>query len=95
MAAAVAGGGVLQMIAFLVAEEIRARRLRPVLTDWLYPGAMINLLYPRQSPMSRKLRVFETFVRTAIRGYSRRWSLQGVSTILAEAAPEAGADGDA
>lgn len=73
VAAAVAGGGVLQMIAFLVAEDIAAGRLKPVLDDWLYPGAMISLIYPKQARMPRKVRVFETFLRETMRRYSRLW----------------------
>lgn len=67
VAAAVAGGGVLQMIRYLVDADIRAGRLVPVLSDWLYPGAQISLVYPRLARPPRKLRAFEAFLRPLMR----------------------------
>lgn len=59
---AASGGGVLQMIRYLVAPDITSGRLVPVLEDWLYPGADIVFLYPRHTRRPRRLRVLEDFV---------------------------------
>lgn len=59
---AVSGGGVLQMIRYLVAGDIAAGRLVPVLQEWHYPGADIVFVYPRHSRRPRRLRVLEDFV---------------------------------
>lgn len=59
---AASGGGILQMIRYLVAPDIAAGRLLPVLEDWLYPGADIVFVYPRHTRRPRRLRVLEDFV---------------------------------
>lgn len=59
---AASGGGLLQMIHYLVAGDIAAGRLVPVLEDWLYPGADIVFVYPRHTRRPRRLRVLEDFV---------------------------------
>ena len=59
---AASGGGVLQMIRYLVAPEIAAGRLVLVLEDWLYPGADIVFVYPRHTRRPRRLRALEDFV---------------------------------
>lgn len=86
VAAAVAGGGVLQMIAFLVAEDIAKGNLRPVLSDCLYPGATISLIYPKQARMPKKLRVFETFLRQTMKRYSQDWQSKDVGHLFADQA---------
>ncbi len=43
---AASGGGVLQMIRYLVARDFAAGRLVPVLEDWLYPGQTSSLSIP-------------------------------------------------
>jgi LysR family transcriptional regulator for bpeEF and oprC len=58
---AASGGGVLQMIRYLVARDIAAGRLVQVLEDWLYPGAGIGFVYPRHTRRPRRLRVLEDF----------------------------------
>ena len=59
---AASGGGVLQMIRYLVAADIASGQLVPVLEDWLYPGADMVFLYPRHTRRPRRLRVLEDFV---------------------------------
>lgn len=68
---AAAGGGILQMIHYLVAGDIAAGRLRPVLDDWLYPGAEIVFVYPRHTRRPRRLRVLEDFVVDCFRSIAR------------------------
>jgi LysR family transcriptional regulator for bpeEF and oprC len=64
---AASGGGVLQMIRYLVARDLAAGRLVPVLEDWLYPGADIVFVYPRHTRRPRRLRVLEGFVLDCFR----------------------------
>lgn len=59
---AASGGGLLQMIRYLVQDDIAAGRLVQVLPDWQYPGADIVFVYPRHSRRPRRLRVLEDFV---------------------------------
>lgn len=68
---AASGGGVLQMIRYLVAQDIAAGRLVPVLEDWLYPGADIVFVYPRHSRRPRRLRVLEDFVVDCYRSVAK------------------------
>lgn len=75
VAAAVAGAGVMQMIAYLVADDIAAGRLEPIMADWLYPGHDICLLTQRLAHKPRKLVVFEAFLRQLLRDYGRRWGM--------------------
>ena len=70
---AASGGGVLQMIRYLVARDMAAGRLVPVLEDWLYPGADIVFVYPRHSRRPRRLRVLEDFVVDCFRSVAREF----------------------
>ena len=70
VAMAASGGGVLQMIHYLVASELAAGRLVPVLEDWLYPGADILFVYPRHTRRPRRLRALESFVLECFRAAS-------------------------
>ncbi len=65
---AASGGGVLQMIGYLVAPEIASGRLVTLLDDWRYPGADIAFVYPRHTRRPRRLRVLEDFVVSCMRG---------------------------
>ena len=64
---AAAGGGVLQMIRYLVEPHVASGRLAPVLEDWLYPGADIVFVHPRHTRRPRRLRVLEDFVLACFR----------------------------
>lgn len=67
---AASGGGILQMIHYLVASDMVSGRLVPVLEDWLYPGADIVFVYPRHTRRPRRLRVLEDFVVDCFRSVS-------------------------
>ena len=64
---AISGGGVLQMIRYLIDPAILSGQLVPVLGDWLYPGADIVFLYPKHTRRPRRLRVLEDFVTKCFR----------------------------
>lgn len=65
------GGGVLQMIEYLVASDLATGRLVQVLEDWLYPGADVVFVYPRHTRRPRRLRVLESFVLDCFRAAAR------------------------
>jgi LysR family transcriptional regulator for bpeEF and oprC len=67
---AASGGGLLQMIRYLVAPDLAAGRLVPVLEDWLYPGADIVFVYPRHTRRPRRLRALEDFIIDCFRALS-------------------------
>ncbi len=71
VAMAVSGGGVLQMISYLVQRDVAAGRLTPILEDRLYPGADIGFVYPRHTRRPRRLRVLEDFVVACFRSLAR------------------------
>lgn len=73
VAAAVAGGGCLMMIGYLVADEIEAGRLQQVLADWLYPGADILVVRPAHRLKPAKVAVFERFLVGLLRARRARW----------------------
>jgi hypothetical protein len=56
--AAVQGQGLAMMPSFLVAEEIRAGRLVPVLTQHSRAEYPINAVYPHRHQLSAKVRSF-------------------------------------
>ena len=68
---AASGGGVLQMIRYLLEPDIASGRLVPILTDWLYPGADIVFVYPRHTRRPRRLRVLEDFVVDCFRSVAQ------------------------
>jgi LysR family transcriptional regulator for bpeEF and oprC len=68
---AASGGGVLQMIQYLVAADLASGRLVQVLEDWLYPGADVVFVYPRHTRRPRRLRVLEDFVLGCFRAAAR------------------------
>ncbi|WP_198369996.1 LysR family transcriptional regulator [Roseomonas rosulenta] len=63
VAAAVAGGGVLQMISYAVAAEVAAGALVPVLDAWRYPGPPVSLLLPARGPRPARLGALVAFLR--------------------------------
>ncbi|MCT8330469.1 LysR family transcriptional regulator [Albidovulum sediminis] len=87
VAAAVAGGGLVQMIAYLVDEDLRRGALVQVLADWLYTGPEIMLLTPRLSRKPRRLRVVETFLADTVRRYGRRWQIGEPPPFIPSAEP--------
>ncbi|WP_068082665.1 LysR family transcriptional regulator [Polycladidibacter stylochi] len=57
-AAAIAGGGVALIPAFLVYEALADGRLVQLLTDWRGPASSINIVYPSRRHPSARLRAF-------------------------------------
>ncbi|MDR6603313.1 DNA-binding transcriptional LysR family regulator [Achromobacter deleyi] len=55
--AALAGDGIAQLGAFLVADDLRAGRLMPVLESVAPPGAPVCAVYPHRRHLSPKVRV--------------------------------------
>jgi DNA-binding transcriptional LysR family regulator len=56
--AAVHGQGLAMVPSFLVVDEIRTRRLVPVLTEFLQSEYAINAIYPHRHHLSAKVRSF-------------------------------------
>lgn len=61
--AAIAGEGINYGPSFLVAEDIRAMRLMPILTDWAGPPFGIYAVYPPNRHMSAKVRRLIDFLK--------------------------------
>lgn len=62
VALAAAGMGVINEPDFIVNPEIRAGRLRPLLTDYASPGASIAAVYPSRRLLSTKVRTLVDFL---------------------------------
>lgn len=65
--AALAGDGIVQVGAYLVADDLRAGRLVPVLEAWALPGAPVCAVYPHRRHLTPKVRVL-------IDDIAARWS---------------------
>ena len=61
-ALAAAGAGIAQAPDFIVAPDVRAGRLVPVLADHAPPAIPINAVYPSRRHLSAKVRVFVDFL---------------------------------
>lgn len=61
--AALEGLGVTALPSFLVASDIRAGALRPLLTDWRLPSLAVVAVYPPTRRPSLKVRSFIDFLR--------------------------------
>ena len=57
-----AGAGIAQAPDFIVAPDVRAGRLVPVLADHAPPAIPINAVYPSRRHLSAKVRVFVDFL---------------------------------
>lgn len=57
-AAAIAGGGVALVPAFLVVEDLADGRLMRLLADWRGPASSVNIVYPSRRHVSARLRAF-------------------------------------
>lgn len=55
--AALAGDGIAQLGAFLVADDLRSGRLIAVLEPWAGPGAAVLAVYPQRRHLSPKVRL--------------------------------------
>lgn len=81
-AAVLAGLGMAQGFASLVADDLAAGRLRSVLEDWQPPFPGFHLYYPAREHMAPKLRVFIDHLRAACQA-------DGISAVQAQADAEA------
>jgi DNA-binding transcriptional LysR family regulator len=61
-ALAVAGAGITQAPDFIVAPDVRAGRLVPILEDHAPPAIPINAVYPSRRHLSAKVRVFVDYL---------------------------------
>lgn len=62
IALAAAGAGIACEPDFIVAPEIDAGRLVPILTDWTLPSGPISAVYPSRRHLSAKVRAFVDFL---------------------------------
>ena len=62
VALAVAGAGIAYEPDFIVAPDIAAGRLVPILTDWNLPSMPISAVYPSRRHLSAKVRAFVDFL---------------------------------
>ncbi|WP_088347097.1 MULTISPECIES: LysR family transcriptional regulator [Rhodomicrobium] len=62
VAAGLAGLGVLQTPRFMVKQELAAGTLRPVLTGWTTEALPLYVVYPPNTHLSNRLRVFVDWV---------------------------------
>ncbi len=60
--AGVAGLGLIQAPRFMVQQELEAGALRPVLTDWTTDSLPLYVVYPPNTHLSNRLRVFVDWV---------------------------------
>jgi LysR family transcriptional regulator, regulator for bpeEF and oprC len=56
--AALAGGGIAYLPRFLVAEDLSAGRLVPVMPDWAGPKVPVSVVYPSSRFLNPRLRAF-------------------------------------
>ena len=61
-ALAVAGAGIMQAPDFIVAPDVRAGRLIPLLADYSSPAIPINAAYPSRRHLSAKVRSFVDYL---------------------------------
>lgn len=66
-AAALAGLGILIQPLYIIADDIRAGRLVPILTQWNLPMLRINIAYQNRLRLPAKIRVFSDFLIEMIR----------------------------
>jgi DNA-binding transcriptional LysR family regulator len=57
-AAAVAGLGIVQVPRYRIAEQLKSRRLKPILTGYPPPTLPVSVLYPQNRQLSPRVRVF-------------------------------------
>jgi DNA-binding transcriptional LysR family regulator len=67
IAAAVAGGGLTRVLSYQVADELRARRLRLVLTEYEPPALPIHIVHAEGRRAPAKLRAFVDFAEARLR----------------------------
>lgn len=70
--AILAGAGVARMPTFAVGSDVRAGRLRPILTSWNTLEVSVYLVYPERRHLSPKVQAFADFIRECL-GTSPYW----------------------
>lgn len=76
IAAAVAGGGILQTVDMLVADALASGRLTEVLADFSAEGPAMSLVHTPEARNSLKVRVFGDFVIELMRTWRERRTLR-------------------
>lgn len=61
LSAAVAGEGITMALSYMVADQVRAGQLVPLLLDYFPPAAPVHLVYPNSKLIAPKVRVFLDF----------------------------------
>jgi DNA-binding transcriptional LysR family regulator len=67
-AAALAGVGIIRQPTFLIGEDLRRKRLVPLLTGYHMPETDVLAVYPSRRHLSAKVRVMVDFLAEAFRG---------------------------
>jgi DNA-binding transcriptional LysR family regulator len=67
-AAALAGVGIVRQPTFLIGEDLRQKRLVPLLTGYRTPEMDVLAVYPSRRHLSAKVRVMVDFLAEAFRG---------------------------
>jgi DNA-binding transcriptional LysR family regulator len=67
-AAALAGVGIIRQPTFLIGEDLRRKRLVPLLTGYRMPETDVLAVYPSRRHLSAKVRVMVDFLAEAFRG---------------------------
>jgi DNA-binding transcriptional LysR family regulator len=67
-AAALAGVGIIRQPTFLIGEDLRRKRLVPMLTGYHMPETDVLAVYPSRRHLSAKVRVMVDFLAEAFRG---------------------------
>lgn len=65
--AAMAGGGIIQVLSISVQDRIRSGALVPLLTDWTAPGPDVAVLFQQRQGRAAKVKVFVEFLHEIFR----------------------------
>lgn len=65
--AAMAGGGIAQVLSISVQDRIKSGALVPLLTDWMAPGPDVAVLFQQRQLRAAKVKVFVEFLHEIFR----------------------------
>jgi len=65
--AAIAGGGIIQVLSVSVQDRIASGALVPLLTDWMAPGPDVAVLFQQRQLRAAKVKVFVDFLHKIFR----------------------------
>ncbi len=65
--AAMAGGGIIQVLSISVQDRIASGALLPLLTDWMAPGPDVAVLFQQRQLRAAKVKVFVEFLHEIFR----------------------------